>query len=149
MFRLLLLVIAFHGHDPGPVNVVDRLEVNHKLCPQTGRELFVQVILWQWSTSYQRLEAVAYRVCHGNERLPYQTAGGIYEFQHHGATIRSQACIQTYTHWDPEQRSLRDLPQAYRSQVWPIVRSGQAARMPTSDALLDPRLELPAARDPP
>ena len=124
MVRLLLLLslLGFSGRGAGPVNVVDKLEVNHKLCPSTGRVVFVQVILWQWSDSYLRFEAVGYRVCHDEQRLPHQTAGGIYEFKHHGATIRSSQCIQTFTAWDPEQLSLKDLSQADRSRVWPLVR---------------------------
>ena len=124
---------AVSGWSAGPpvagrqTTQVDLIELNHFLDDE-GREVFRQLIFYDWSDQQQRFLVRGWRLVKSPEQLPKQTwnpRGHYVAWQENGATRRVEAVQhrETWTQRDPEKENRRWLPEDQRIPLWPATKS--------------------------
>lgn len=119
---LLLLLLAAdlpHG-PPDRLDQVDRIELNHLICPETGEPRLTQVIYWRWRYDLEQHHVTAWRLV--DRRQPFRIlrdAVGPYErrVDQDGTLriIRARVYCETTTVNDPEVDDRQLLPQDQRT----------------------------------
>lgn len=94
----------------------DVLELNTVLNA-SGSAAYTQVILWEWSPDYRRLDCMGY-VMVDNPRQVWRTSRGLWV---NGREIVAPIVRVTVTRHDPERESSRLFPAQHRP-TWPCHR---------------------------
>ncbi len=132
---ILLTAIA-----PGPTGTaatlrqrVDMIELNH-FVDEDGREVFRQVIFYEWSKSHKRLHVRAWRLVKKPSQLPQQRWDPpMYQCTWHDDGLLRQVWAptmrETWTQRDPERVNRKFLPEDQRIPLWvPKVQDDAANR---------------------
>lgn len=115
MSFLLLLAICHSGHFAKPEIYCDAVEVNH--MHRDGVLAFVQVIVWNWSPDYHRLDCDGYTLSSDVEQLP---GGRIKITTQAGKVLYARGKLfVTHTDFDPERQNQIIFPTKHRQRVWP------------------------------
>jgi hypothetical protein len=124
MLTLLLLSTLPHAPDT-LTDRVDRIELNHVQCDQTGEPKLHQVIYWRWNAEHSRYNVTAWRMVDKRPSLIRRHGRGWIETREDGVIrreIHAEQFVETWTFDDPE---ITD-----RDQVSPEMRRG--LRLPLS-----------------
>jgi hypothetical protein len=117
---LALLLLATLPHSPATLtDRVDRIELNHVQCPQTGRETLTQVIYWRWHECDQTHHVTAWRMVDRRPSLLRRDGREWVETWEDGPVrreIRAAQFRETWTLHDPEVED--------RATVSPEMRRG-------------------------
>lgn len=101
---------------------VDLIELNHFL-DDTGREVFQQVIFYDWSRHDRQLEVRAWRLIKHPSQLPRRLrddSGFRVRWQDKGKVreVVSASLRETYSRQDPERANRRLVPENERIPLW-------------------------------
>lgn len=115
MSFLLLLAICHSGHFAKPEIQCDAIEINH--LHRNGKEAFVQVIVWNWSADYHRLDCHGYTLINDVVQLP---GGRIKITTQAGKVLYARGPVFTsFTDFDPERENQKLFPPKHRHKVLP------------------------------
>lgn len=109
---LMLMVLGSLGREQLPTTA-DTIEVNH-----TPR--FSQVIIWQWSEDYNRLDCIDYwlinRSLHHLDEMPTGPLSpcGFWRANYGERKYQAKDYRETWTEHDPERDNARLFPQGMR-----------------------------------
>lgn len=131
------LVIGDGRIDPSAARQrVDLIELNHFIDDQ-GREVFRQVIFYDWSQSRRRYHVRAWRLVKEPRELPQRRWDPpIHECTWHDDHLLRQvwapAFRETWSQRDPERANRKLLPEDQRVPLWPsapaVADAGRAER---------------------
>lgn len=101
---------------------VDLIELNH-FVDQEGREVFRQVIFYDWSSTYHRYHVRAWRLVKDPSQLPqrrwnpasYQCT---WHDDHQLRQVWSPSFRETWSQQDPERANRELLPEDQRVPLW-------------------------------
>ncbi len=107
-----------HG-PPDLIDQVDRIELNHLVCPETGEMRFTQVIYWAWRHDLAGSHVVAWRLVRNERpfRIRHDPAGPHERIVEPDGTyriIRARVYHESTTTHDPELDDRETLPQDQR-----------------------------------
>ena len=102
---------------------VDLIELNH-FVDEEGREVFRQVIFYDWSKAHKRYHVRAWRLIKKPSQLPQQRWDPkIYQCTWHDddvvRQVWSESMRETWTQKDPERANRKLLPEDQRVPLWP------------------------------
>lgn len=130
---------------PGPAGTaatlrqrVDMIELNH-FVDEDGREVFRQVIFYDWSKSDKRFHVRAWRLVKKPSQLPQQRWDPpMYQCTWHDDGMLRQVWAptmrETWTQRDPERVNRKILPEDQRIPLWvPKVAENNAANSDSPD----------------
>ncbi len=97
---------------------VDLIELNH-FIDQEGREVFRQVLFYDWSTTHRRYIIRAWRLVKSDSQLPRRHwAPARYECVWHDEgllrEVSAPAFRETWTQYDPERKNRKLLAEDHR-----------------------------------
>src|SRR6056297_3593218 len=126
LFSLCVLAVSGLNTPDGPADQgtvrVDLIELNHFLDDE-GREVFRQLIFYDWSPEQQRFLVRGWRLVKSPEQLPKQTwkpRGHHVSWRENGSLrrVESGQYQETWTQRDPEKENRRWLPEDQRIPLW-------------------------------
>jgi hypothetical protein len=102
---------------------VDLVELNHFLDDH-GREVFRQVVFFDWSRKNRQFEVRAWRLIKHPSQLPRQAdsrSGYVIRWQDKSMTreVRAKTIRETWSQEDPERVNRAMLPENQRRPLWP------------------------------
>lgn len=102
---------------------VDLVELNHFLDDH-GREVFRQVVFFDWSRKHRQFEVRAWRLIKHPAQLPRQAdtgSGYVIRWQDKSVTreVRARTMRETWSQEDPERVNRSLLPEKQRRPLWP------------------------------
>jgi hypothetical protein len=102
---------------------VDLVELNHFLDDH-GREVFRQVVFFDWSRENRQFEVRAWRLIKHPSQLPRQAngpSGFVVRWQDKSMTreVRAKSMRETWSQNDPERVNRAILPENQRRPLWP------------------------------
>ncbi len=102
---------------------VDLIELNHFLDDQ-GREVFQQLIFYDWSRHDREFHVRAWRLIKKPQQEPrrhWKPAGYLCSWRDNAVTreVWSPALRETWTQKDPERVNRKMLPENLRMPLWP------------------------------
>ncbi|WP_182867091.1 hypothetical protein [Stieleria mannarensis] len=102
---------------------VDLVELNHFLDDH-GREVFRQVVFFDWSRKNRQFEVRAWRLVKHPSQLPRQvdqSATYLVRWQDKSITrqVRAKSMRETWSQEDPERVNRALLPENQRRPLWP------------------------------
>lgn len=127
LFVATLSVSSILPGRPHPANTtraeVDLVELNHFL-DDNGREVFRQVVFFDWSRKNRQFEVRAWRLIKHPSQLPRQInveAGYLVRWQDKDVTreVQAKSMRETWSQEDPERVNRRMLPENERVPLWP------------------------------
>ena len=134
MFQLILLVATVGPQSTSVVTspmqasstaraYVDLVELNHFLDDH-GREVFRQVVFYDWSDRNRQLEVRAWRLIKHSSQLPRRQSYGegfVVRWQDKYVTreVIAKTMRETYSQEDPERVNRVVLPESERRPLWP------------------------------
>ena len=115
---LLALICGVRSQEIGPRDIVehvDLIEVNHRYY-DSGEEHFAQVILYQWSSDYQRLHVMHWWLVSNGPSVRYDANRKKYcaRWKDRRRVVWSDTFRETWTEKDPERLNKRILEERYR-----------------------------------
>lgn len=128
---LMFLAIVISAHamaagtaDPPPVihERVDLIELNH-FVDEEGREVFQQIIFYDWSEPHHRFHVRAWRLVKGPSQLPRRrwSPNRVECTWHDDGLLRrvwAPSMRETWTQQDPERTNRLLLPEDQRVPLW-------------------------------
>tara|TARA_R110002049_G_scaffold305056_1_gene501000 strand:- start:45234 stop:45653 length:420 start_codon:yes stop_codon:yes gene_type:complete len=101
---------------------VDLIELNHYI-DEEGREVFQQLVFYDWSKSYKRFHVRAWRLIKHPSQLPQRRwAPTMYQctWRDEGSIrqVQSPSMRETWTQEDPERANRELLPESQRVPLW-------------------------------
>ncbi len=101
---------------------VDLIELNHFVDDQ-GREVFQQVVFYDWSSQHRRYHVRAWRIVKQPSQLPqrFWNPRKIQCTWHDGGLMRqvvAPSMRETWTQQDPERINQKVLPEDQRLPLW-------------------------------
>lgn len=102
---------------------VDLVELNHFL-DEHGREVFRQVVFFDWSRKNRQFEVRAWRLVKHPSQLPRRvdpTSNYLVRWQDKSVTreVRAGSMRETWSQADPERVNRAILPENQRRPLWP------------------------------
>lgn len=102
---------------------VDLVELNHFL-DDNGREVFRQVVFFDWSRKNRQFEVRAWRLVKHPSQLPReinQQSGYLIRWQDKSVTreVQARTMRETWSQEDPERVNRVILPENQRRPLWP------------------------------
>ena len=102
---------------------VDLVELNHFLDDH-GREVFRQVVFFDWSRKNRQFEVRAWRLIKHPSQLPRQAdapSGYVIRWQDKSVAreVRAKTMRETWSQEDPERVNRAMLPESQRRPLWP------------------------------
>ncbi|QDV65836.1 hypothetical protein [Crateriforma conspicua] len=102
---------------------VDLIELNH-FVDEEGREVFRQLIFYDWSDQQNRFLVRSWRLIKSADHLPkrsWNPRGYFASWRENGSIRRVEASQfrETWTQKDPEKQNRRWLPEDQRKALWP------------------------------
>lgn len=118
LVALAMLAELPHG-PPDIVDQVDRIELNHLVCPETATVRLTQVIYWGWRYDLAGSHVVAWRLVRDERpfRIRHDPAGPYERYVEPDGTyriIRARVAHESWTVHDPELTDRELLPQDQR-----------------------------------
>ena len=106
----------------GTVRQVDLIELNHYI-DEEGREVFRQLIFYDWSKSYKRFHVRAWRLVKHPSQLPKRHWSPTmyrctWRDEHRIRHVQSPQMRETWTQQDPERVNRALLPESQRIPLW-------------------------------
>ncbi len=127
-FLALLLIAAAPGDDTDSLfrQRVDMIELNH-FVDEEGREVFQQVIFYDWSKTHKRFHVRAWKLIKKPSHLPTQHWNpDCYQCTWHEKDMLRQVWApkmrETWSQRDPERANRKLLPEGQRIPLWPKKR---------------------------
>ena len=120
------LLVAIAPGSPSSVSTVrqrvDMIELNH-FVDEDGREVFRQVIFYEWSKQHKRYHVRAWRLVKKPSQLPQRRWNpAIYQCTWHDDGLLRQVwrptMRETWTQKDPERVNRKLLPEDQRVPLW-------------------------------
>ncbi len=111
------------GQSPGTVHAeVDLVELNHFL-DEHGREVFRQVVFFDWSRRHRQFEVRAWRLIKHDAQLPRRVPGTntyIVRWQDKSISreVRAKSLRETWSQHDPERVNRALVPENERRPLW-------------------------------
>lgn len=104
---------------------VDLVELNHFLDDH-GREVFRQVIFFDWSRKNRQFEVRAWRLVKHPSQLPRRldpSSSYLIRWQDKSVTreVRAKSMRETWSQEDPERVNRAVLPENQRRPLWPSI----------------------------
>lgn len=104
---------------------VDLVELNHFLDDH-GREVFRQVVFFDWSRKSRQFEVRAWRLVKHPSQLPRQldhSSTYLIRWQDKSITreVRAKSMRETWSQQDPERVNRAILPENQRRPLWPSL----------------------------
>lgn len=109
MLALLLALTADISRETILADRVARIEINHVMCPWTGRELVAQVIYWRWHADVSRHHVAAWRDARQSVARFRRTDRGWVETREDGSVRREIHATELRETWsvdDPEREDV-------------------------------------------
>ena len=102
---------------------VDLVELNHFL-DDNGREVFRQVVFFDWSRRNRQFEVRAWRLVKHPSQMPRQvdrSSNYLVRWQDKSVTreVRARSLRETWSQEDPERVNRALLPENQRQPLWP------------------------------
>lgn len=127
-FLILLLTAAAPGvsSQPGVTQAkVDLVEWNHFL-DDSGREVFQQVVFYDWSRTNRQFEVRAWRLIKDPSQRPRRHGGADsylirWRDKHVTREVLAKSMRRTWSQEDPERANRRLLPEDDRRPLFPAV----------------------------
>ncbi len=121
----VLANVLVGGASGGPASLaerVDLIELNH-FVDENGREVFQQLIFYDWSKQERRFHVRAWRLIKGPEQLPVRRWNPtLYECVWHDGGVRKMVTAssmrETWSQEDPERANRRFLAEDRRIPLW-------------------------------
>jgi hypothetical protein len=121
---LLVIAVSGDGAKDSATNRqrVDLIELNH-FVDQEGREVFRQLIFYDWSSTHRRYHVRAWRLVKDASQLPQRRWDpAIYQCTWHDdhqlRQVWSPAFRETWSQKDPERANREILPEDQRVPLW-------------------------------
>ncbi|MCC9602790.1 hypothetical protein LOC67_19745 [Stieleria sp. JC731] len=117
------VVTSSLGGNPTTQATVDMVELNHFL-DDNGREVFRQVVFYDWSSKNRQLEVRAWRLVKHPSQLPrpqHRGEGFVTRWQDKYVTreVVARTMRETFSQEDPERVNRNVLPENERRPLWP------------------------------
>ncbi|KAA5545343.1 hypothetical protein FYK55_06720 [Roseiconus nitratireducens] len=101
---------------------VDLVELNH-FIDESGREVFQQVVFFDWSTGNRQFEVRAWRLVKDPSQLPrrsWSPSGYLVTWQDKDLTreVWAKNMRETWSQQDPERVNRELLPESQRRPLW-------------------------------
>lgn len=106
---MLLLILLSLGAASRHCDTVDLIEINHSYRGDVRTD---QVIYWEWSPDYSRMDVVSWHLYREVQSVSY--AGGWHTVVGSGTRVRSRLLTETWTAHDPERSAKRLMNEKYR-----------------------------------
>jgi len=116
-------ILPVEDQMPGTMRAeVDLVELNHFL-DENGREVFRQVVFFDWSRRNRQFEVRAWRLVKHDSQLPRQIPGTqtyVVRWQDKSITreVRAKTMRETWSQQDPERVNRARLPENERRPLW-------------------------------
>lgn len=111
---------------------VDRIELNHHVCPRTGEMILDQIIFWDYSPAQSCFVVRGWRSHKSFAQTPYHVGPSLYRTCWHDArdsnamrVVTAGSFVETFTDYDPEIVNGEAFDRNCRKDLAPKVKRGR------------------------